>query len=188
MSTYTWKVGVELCAYVTNKWRKGKLVSKKGTKWRFQPRGWRKDVPLCPIRSKWRYVFRGDVVQWTFKLPVVLIKETLKPFAYRVERFGRWKGAKMSRTAICRLPVWQFEGTNRLVVGHVGSWHLARTSLGKLVPFLEEPKDESFFVGRGELSPKKFKCLKTSRRAQAPRVRLSPVVPRFSVPSRDELG
>ena len=80
---YTWKVGVELSAYVTKKWRRGVLVSKNGTKWRFRPDGWRKDVPLCPIRSKWRYMFRGDVVQWSFKLPVVLIKETLKPFAYR---------------------------------------------------------------------------------------------------------
>ena len=95
-----------------------------------------------------------DVVQWSFKLPVVLIKETLKPFAYRVERFGRWKGAKMSRTTICRLPVWQFVGTNRLVVGHIGSWKLAALSCGNLVPCLTEPKDESFLLGVANCHPK----------------------------------
>ena len=47
---------------------------------------------------------------------------------------------------------------------------------------------DNLFCWRGELSPKKFKCLKTCCRAQAPRVRLSPVVPRFAVLSRDELG
>lgn len=183
-----WKVGREIYVVLKNKSRRGILVARKGSKWRFKPHGYTKDVSICPIRFKWRYAFKDKVVAWKKKLSVVLIKSSLQPFKYKCERFGTWQGAACKRTLTASLPVWQVVGTNMLYVGHLGMWKLVVSDGNKLCPMLDVPKDDSYFVGRGRLTPKRFRCLKTVCRRSRPRCKTYTKNQLYKIPTRDELG
>lgn len=182
-----WKVGLVLYVVIKKTSRRGILKSKKGTKWAFKPDGWRKTVSVCPVRFRWHYNL--PLEQWSKKMSVILVKSTLQPFKYQREKFGKWHGARMARTKAFKLPVWQVPGTNKVYVGHLGMYRLATCVGGELVPFLSEPSKEIFFVGRGALEKKKFRCLKTACQHKAPRSKiLEPMKPIYKVPTRDELS
>ncbi|MDA7839035.1 hypothetical protein N9A45_01755 [bacterium] len=183
-----WKVGLELFVYIKKKSRRGVLVAKKGTKWHFRPYGYRTPVSVCPVRFKWRYAFKEKVVAWPSKLSVILVKSTLKPFKYKQERVGHWRGAACERTVIHRLPVWQVVGTNKLYVGHLGVWRLVGFDAGSICPKNNVPKDGHFFVGRGPLTPKRFRCLKTACGERVPVCMSYTKHPIYKVPTRAELG
>lgn len=183
-----WKVGLELFVVVKKKSRRGVLVAKRGTKWHFKPHDYRTPVRICPIRAKWRYAFKEKVIAWTNKLSVILIKSTLTPFKFKRERFGHWSGVACERTVIHRLPVWQVIGTNKLYVGHLGVWRLADFDSGCIRPKITVPVDEDFFVGRGALTPKRFRCLKTVSRTRFPVCKSCTKDPIYNIPTRAELG
>ena len=46
-----WKVGLVLYVVIKKTSRRGKLKAKKGTKWLFQPDGWRKQSRCVPFGS-----------------------------------------------------------------------------------------------------------------------------------------
>ena len=163
---------------------RGKLKAKKGTKWIFQPDGWRKTVSVCPVRFRWHYD-----LPLAKKLSVILVRATLQPFKFQRERFDGWQGARVTRTGAFKLPVWQVAGSNKVFVGHLGMYRLAECEKGELIPLLSEPVKESFFVGRGALKKARFRCLKTACRHNAPRSKiLEPMKPLYKVPTRDELS
>lgn len=182
-----WKVGLILYVVIKKTSRRGKLKAKKGTKWLFQPDGWRKTVSVCPVRFRWHYNLPME--SWSNKLSVILVRETLLPFKFQRERFAGWQGARVTRTGAFQLPVWQVPGSNKVFVGHLGMYRLAECKKGALVPMLSEPTKESFFVGRGALKKTRFRCLKTACRHKAPRSKiLEPMKPLYKVPARDELS
>ena len=182
-----WKVGLVLYVVVKKTSRRGTLIAKKGTKWRFKPDGWRKTVSVCPIRFKWHYDL--PLEPWSKKLSVILVQATLQPFKYQRETFGKWHGAKMARTGAFQLPVWQAPGSNKVFVGHLGAFRLVECKKGELVPLLAEPGKESFFVGRGTLKKTRFRCLKTACRQKAPRSKILELrKPLYKVTTRDELS
>lgn len=183
-----WKVGLTLYVVIKKTSRKGKLVAKKGTKWDFRPNGWKRTVSICPVRFRWHYDFSEKVVAWPEKLGVVLIKSTLQPFRLKREYVGKWRGAATARTTACKLPVWQVYGTNTLYVGHLGMWKLVVANGRELKALENIPTKENFFVGRGPLSAKKFKCLKTICRRPRRVPCLQKTMPIFNIPTRDELS
>lgn len=182
-----WKVGLTLYVVIKKTSRRGQIKAKRGTKWLFQPDGWRKTISVCPVRFKWHYDL--PLEPWSKKLSVILVKSTLQPFKYQRERFGKWHGARMARTEAFKLPVWQVHGTNKVYVGHLGMYRLAMCEKGELVALLSEPTKETFFVGRGALNKTRFRCLKTACRYKAPRSKiLKPMKPLYEIPTRDELS
>lgn len=183
-----WCIGCELYVRVTKRSRRGVLVSHKGAKWRFRPYGYKKTVPVCPVRSKWRYVLDKKVKLWVNRLPVILTKATLDAFKYKKERFGHWSGAATARTAIHKLRVWQVCGTNELYVGHLGVWKLVIAEGTTLRALCEVPVDRHFYIGRGPLTPKRFRCLKTVCGKIRPRYIQNHSIQLYKVPTRDELG
>ena len=183
-----WRIGREISVVVSKRTRRGVLVSRTGAKWCFRPHGYKKTVPVCPVRSKWRYVFNESVKPWPKKLSVILIKSTGEAFRFKKEKFGAWHGAATVRTKICKLPVWQVRGTNKLYVGHLGVWRLAISSGSKLKALCQMPRDRHFYIGRGALTPKRFKCLKTVCRLDAPRSNLKTSIQLYKIPTRDELN
>ena len=182
-----WRVGAKMRVRVKGRSRRGTLVSKKLHTWRFRPDGWSKTVPVCPFRSKWHFDSEGTWKAWPQKLRVVLFKKTLKPFKRVGERIGPWCGAKAATTVIKEVPVWQREGTNELVVGHFGAYRLASVRDGKFGPLLTMPRDGLYFIGRGRLEPRTFKCLKTVRRLNAKRIPACQMEVKYKTLSRDEL-
>ena len=178
-----WRVGLRLCVRVSNRWRRGILISKKGRVWKFRASGAKDEIMLCPLSSEWRYERKG-LVQWPEKIQVVLVKKTLQPFRLKKEHIGTWRGAATCRTCTARLRVWQAKGTHEVYVGHLGKFLLVDASLQ---PLTHPPKDQAFFIGRGPLSKTKFKCLKTVD-ASAP---LAPRLPQkalYRIPTRDQLS
>lgn len=176
-----WRVGLSL-SFKHKRWRRGTLVSKQGTTWKFRPSGYKNPIVVCPIRSEWRYG-RTGLIPWPEKIQVVLVKKTLQPFRLKKERVGKWRGAATCRTCTALLRVWQVKGTHNVYVGHLGKFSLVDASLQPLL----KPKDQPYFIGRGPLSKTKFKCLKT---VSAP----APLAPRlqrpalYRIPARDELS
>ena len=183
-----WKVGLDLYVVLKKKSTRGRLVSKKGTKWFFRPNGWKKSVSICPIRFRWHYSGDNHLKQWSKKLPVILVKSTLQPFKLKKERIGKWSGAATARTCITKLPVWQILDTNKVIVGHLGLYRLASANKGKLTPCTDFCPSHKVFIGRGTLDPKRFKCLKTTSRQKPPKAKRKITKPLYSVPTRDELS
>jgi hypothetical protein len=134
-----WKVGLVLYVVIKKTSRRGKLKAKKGTKWIFQPDGWRKTVSVCPVRFRWHYDL--PLEPWSKKLSVILVRATLQPFKFQRERFDGWQGARVTRTGAFKLPVWQVAGSNKVFVGHLGMYRLAECEKGELIPLLSEPAD-----------------------------------------------
>lgn len=177
-----WRVGLSL-SVKNNRWRRGTLVSKQGTTWKFRPSGSKDPVVVCPIRSEWRYD-RAGLIPWSEKIQVVLVKKTLQPFRLKKERVGKWRGAATCRTCTAPLRVWQVKGTHHVYVGHLGKFQLVDASLQ---PLTSPPKYKSYFIGRGRLSKTKFKCLKTV----GPPAPLAPRLQRpalYCIPTREELS
>lgn len=174
-----WKARLPLYIVVKKKSRRGTLVCKKGSRWRFRPDGWKKTVPVCPFRDRWHYDFHTTIDQWPRKLAVILRKDNLKPLRYEQERYGAWRGVRTCRTISKKMTVWQVRGTNKLYVGHIGVWYLVNSTLE---PMNRVPDERGFFIGRGKLSPKTFKCLKICAREQPRRVKLQTLKPFFPVP------
>lgn len=179
-----WRKGLTIHVHISGRYRKGKLICKKGSKWSFLPDGYRKPHRVCPFRNKWRY--NHGMIPWCKKIKVLFLDD--KPFRFRRERFGSWHGAKTGRTKPVPMRVWQIRGTSDVYVGHLGRYSLAMSVAGRLEYFCRPPSEgERYFLGRGPLEPSKFKTLKTVE----PLKRMSfKRLPRalYSVPTRDELG
>ena len=186
--SHGWKVGLELYVVIKKKSRRGTLISQNGSKWQFLPRGNRNSVSICPFRFKWHYTFNASTTAWPKKIAVLFVKSTLKPFKMKREQYGTWRGAASARLVAQKLPVWQVDGTNKVYVGHLGAWKLAVVASGKMFPKLDVPKDGHFFIGRGPLTPKRFRCLKTACRERRPRPKKCVTNPLYEVPTREELS
>lgn len=178
-----WQKGLTIHVCIKKRYRRGVLQSKKGSKWLFKPDKYKKSVSVCPIRNKWRYDFKS--VKWNGKISILMAGE--KPFKLCRERFDGWTGAKTCRTHTVKMQVWQIAGTSDVYVGHLGRYTLALIVAGKLVKMLEEPEEQHFFIGRGVLDARKFKCLKVVPLPFKRDIRKrKPAL--YSVPTREELG
>ena len=181
-----WQKGITLYVFLSKRFRKGQLKRKKGAKWLFLPDGYVNPVTVCPVRSKWHYAFKKEVWKWRMKIRVLVLND--KPFRFQRERHFKWTGAKTGRTNPVQMQVWQIRNTGRVIVGHLGEYKLVRADGNVLSVMVHTPcPDIRFFIGRGELIPKKFKCLKLVSRpaARAARCCLKPL---YKVPTREELG
>lgn len=180
-----WHKGLTIDVYLKKRYRRGTLQSQKGTKWLFKTDKCDKSVCVCPIRSKWRYRFKRKIITWNVKISILMAG--VKPFKLCRERFVGWKGAKTCRTHAVQMRVWQIAGTSDVYVGHLGRYTLALVTNGKMVQMSEEPEEQHFFLGRGVLDPRKFKCLKVVplpfnryKRKSKPAL--------YRIPTREELG
>ncbi len=183
-----WRIGRELCVVVCKRSRRGVLVARNGRKWRFRPHGYKRSVSVCPVRSKWRYALKETVVAWPKKLATILIKSNFDAFMYKKEQYGTWRGARCTRTITRKLPVWQVLNSNKIYVGHLGVWKLARSEGSTLHALNEVPKDRHFYIGRGKMTPVTFKCLKTACRENVEKAPPHRSAQLYEVPSREELG
>ena len=180
-----WQKGLAIHVYIKKRYLRGVLQSKKGSKWTFKPDKRKKSVSVCPIRNKWRYDFKRKIVTWNEKISIVMKGD--KPFKLCRERFVGWTGAKTCRTHIAKMAVWQIADTSDVYVGHLGRYTLALVANGKLVKMMVEPGEEHFFIGRGVLDKRKFKCLKVVPLPFKRDIRKrKPAL--YPVPTRDELG
>ena len=140
-------------------------------------------VSVCPFRNRWHYDFKHQVVCWPKKIAVILRKDNLKPFRYVRETYGEWKGARVCRTVPKKVNVWQVKGTNKLYVGHLGVWYLAISENNTLKAYNQVPEDTRYFIGRGKLLAKTFKCLKLSNADSPRQVKLKTLNPLYNVPN-----
>ena len=155
-----WTKNLQLYVYIQKRYRKGFLKTHKCGKWDFLPNGWKKTVRICPIKNKWHYSFQTPVQKWKQKIKVLVIDN--KPFKLKKERFGNWRGAKTGRTKAVPMDVWQENGSNKILVGHLGLYSLAMVRNGKLMAMTNQPiQGQQYFIGRGTLEAHKFKTLKT---------------------------
>lgn len=180
-----WQKGLVLYVYLKKRYTRGTLLCKNGRKWTFKPDKRKKTVSVCPIRNKWRYNFQRKIVIWNEKISILMSGE--KPFKLCRERFGGWTGAKTCQTQAVKMQVWQIAGTSDVYVGHLGRYTLALVANGKLTKMLDEPDEEHFFIGRGVLDARKFKCLKVVPLPFKRDIRKrKPAL--YKVPTREELG
>jgi len=180
-----WHKGLIIHVYLKKRYLKGTLLCKKGSKWTFKPDKRKKNATVCPIRNKWRYDFKRKTVTWNEKISIVMKGD--KPFKLCRERFDGWTGAKTCRTQAVKMQVWQIAGTSDIYVGQLGRYTLALVVQGKLVKMKEEPEEQHFFIGRGVMDARKFKCLKVVPLPFKRDVRKSkPAL--YRVPTREELG
>lgn len=182
-----WSTGIQVYVRIRKRYRRGVLKSKIGSKWDFKPDGQNKTVKVCPIQNVWHYNFSEKPITWKKKIKVLMQGE--KPFKLHRERIGNWSGAKTCKTTTVPMRVWQVIGTSKVYVGHLGLFKLVKGAKGrKLEQKLEEPTPkESFFIGRGPLDPRKFKCLKL---ACAPfgKPTTHHTTQLYQIPSREELS
>jgi hypothetical protein len=180
-----WQKGLVIYVYLKKRYIRGTLQRKKGSKWLFKPEKYKKIVSVCPIRNKWRYNFKRRFIKWNEKISILMAGE--KPFKLCRERFNGWTGAKTCRTQPVKMQVWQIAGTSEVYVGHLGRYTLALIVQGKLIKMLEEPEEQHFFIGRGVLDARKFKCLKVVPLPFQRDVRKKkPAL--YPIPTREELG
>ena len=185
---YGWQKGLTIYVYLNKRYRKGTLKSKTGAKWIFKPDRYKRTVIVCPVRTKWHYHFKKTLITWCTTVDVLMMGN--KPFKFQRERIGKWSGCKTCRTRTVSMKVWQLPGTHTVIVGHLGAYTVAVLSGGRLTPSRKEPgPGDSFFIGRGGLEHRKFRCLKMSdNRPLLKMDRMQTVAPLYSVPSRDELS
>lgn len=184
--TRGWYKGMTLSAIVSRRWRRGVLVSKKGTKWIFRPNGYKRTISICPIRHHWRYDFTNPIKKWDKKIAVTLTKKTNMPFKYKRERVGKWSGAATCRTYTAKLPVWQVPNTNVVYVGHLGMYSMAKSMGLKLIK--TSTYNDQTYIGRGKLTPKSFISLKCQPILNIKVDHRKTIAPLYKTLTRDALG
>jgi len=180
-----WSKRLVIYVYLQKRYRRGVLIRKMGLKWTFKPDRYQRTVLVCPIRDKWHYNSKQKLKTWSTKMSVLMAGN--KPFQYQRERIGGWSGAKTCRTHAVQLRVWQVVGTSDIYVGHLGQYTLAIVSNGKLTTLVHEPGQQQFFIGRGVLDKRKFKCLKIVQQPYK-RAKIQKTIALYAIPTREELG
>jgi hypothetical protein len=185
---YGWQKGLTIYVYLNKRYRKGTLKSKIGSKWIFKPERYNRTVTVCPVRAKWHYHFKKKPITWCTKVDILMMGT--KPFKFQRERIGEWSGSKTCRTHSVPMKVWQLPGSSTVIVGHLGAYTVAVLIGNVLTSSRKEPSpNDSFFIGRGALERRKFKCLKVSDCRPFLKVdRMQTVAPLYPVPSREELS
>ena len=183
-----WQKGLTIYVYLNKRYRKGTLKSKKGSKWIFKPDRYKRTVVVCPVRTKWHYRFKKKPKTWCTTVDILMMGD--KPFKFQRECIGEWSGSKTCRTHSVPMRVWQLPGTSTVIVGHLGAYTVAVLAGNELTQSRKEPSPNvSFFIGRGALERRKFKCLKMSDHQPLLKVdRRQTVAPLYPVPSREELS
>lgn len=187
-----WHTGQTLYVYIKKRYRKGILKSRNNAKWDFLPHGYSKTIRICPFHNKWHYAFESNIVKWPHKISILFYHNSIQPFKHTKERYGRWTGAICSRTISRKITVWQIPNTEKVIVGHLGTYTLATIENNKLVKHCQmATQNEIFFIGKGTLNKKRFKTLKIVDKTNIKRdKRLMRVYtkPLYTIPTRDELG
>jgi len=180
-----WKVGLTIYVFINKRFRRGRLESREGHKWKFKPERYANAVSIAPTRAKWHYDFKQECVKWRKKIKVLMLDH--KPFKFQRERYLNWSGAKVGSTKPVLMTVWQLVGTSKVIVGHLGQYTMVRADGLKLLECVVKPK--KFFLGRGKLNARQFRCLKLVSQYDRPkRMPRAVVRPIYKVPSRAELG
>jgi len=184
-----WKKKIVLYVRISNRYRRGVLIGKIGTKWDFLPDGSTKTKTICPFNNVWRYNFKKKkIIEWPHKIRVLFLGNS--PFKLRKEREGKWCGAVTGQTTALSLRVWQIAGTALVFIGHLGQYRLTVAKGRQLSELRRIPgKNDHYYIGKGPLDITKFKPLKIVAMDRTPMIdRQEMTSPLYKIPTREELG
>jgi len=170
----------------------GKVLRKSGSNWEvfFEQTG-NKDI-ISPFEMDWYYDADIPMVEWSEPPKITLEYKTMKPFRYRTERQGNWRGAKTCQTTLQEMSVWSIHGTPYVYVGHLGVFECVSVSAEGIIEPVYGIPDDNYYIGKrkkGTTHFRDFKPLYIERQiVQEFDLQRSTIDPIYDIPTRDELG